>query len=93
MTFFDERDSGTQILANRLEEMLIVAEPSWSGDKVNNKRKKETQEATLSQAKAEQPQSAKNKTVQMHGNTMKATILQLLTDDKQVNQTANIAQK
>lgn len=44
--------------------MLIVAEPSWSREKVDDKRKKETQEATLSQTKAEQSQIRKNKTVQ-----------------------------
>lgn len=44
--------------------MLIIAEPSWSREKVDDKRKKETQEATLSQTNAEQPQIGKNKTVQ-----------------------------
>lgn len=36
------------MLANRLEDKLIVAVPSWSGDRVDDKMKKETQEATLS---------------------------------------------
>lgn len=36
------------MLVNRLEDVFIVAEPSWSGDKVDDKGIKETQEATLS---------------------------------------------
>lgn len=37
MTFLDQSDSGTHVMANRLEDMLIVAEPSRSGDKVEDR--------------------------------------------------------
>lgn len=36
------------MLANRFEDMLSVAELSGSGDKTDDKGKKETQETTLS---------------------------------------------
>lgn len=32
-----QSDSGTHVMANRLEDMLIVAEPSRSGDKVEDR--------------------------------------------------------
>lgn len=40
------------MLASRLEDMLMVAEPSWRGNKVDDKGIKETQEATPSLAKS-----------------------------------------
>lgn len=67
--------------------MLIVAEPSWSGDKADDKKKdSRSYSATLSQAKVGQSQSRKNKTVQDAWNTIKATILQPLTDEKQLTE-------
>lgn len=48
MTLLDQRDCGIQVLVNRLEDILIVDEPSWSGDKVHDKGKMVAQEATLS---------------------------------------------
>lgn len=39
------------MLSNKLEDLLIAAKSSWSRDKVDDKVKKETQEATLSHLK------------------------------------------